>query len=200
MPDGLTVGGDLYLRGCTGLTALPDGLTVGGYLSLDGSNVPSSERRKVNNNAPSVFRWEFHGRQYIKADGIFQRVISHHGNVYRVRRIGQTNETYLVTDGAGKWSHGETLEEARRDLLYKIGNRDTSRYKGLTLESVFPLAEAIECYRVITGACAAGTKHFMEGMLPEKERKEAYSVAEMIRLTAGQYGADTFRQFFESKR
>jgi hypothetical protein len=35
-PEGLTVGGYLYLGGCTGLTALPEGLTVGGYLYLGG--------------------------------------------------------------------------------------------------------------------------------------------------------------------
>jgi hypothetical protein len=35
-PDGLTVGGSLSLCGCTGLKELPNGLTVGGDLSLDG--------------------------------------------------------------------------------------------------------------------------------------------------------------------
>lgn len=35
LPDGLTVEGSLYLRGCTSLTALPEGLTVGGCLYLD---------------------------------------------------------------------------------------------------------------------------------------------------------------------
>ena len=34
--DNLTVGGSLYLRGCTGLTSLPDNLTVGDYLYLQG--------------------------------------------------------------------------------------------------------------------------------------------------------------------
>jgi hypothetical protein len=33
---GLSVGGYLYLRGCTGLTVLPEGLSVGGYLDLEG--------------------------------------------------------------------------------------------------------------------------------------------------------------------
>ena len=35
LPEGLTVGGSLYLQGCTWLTALPEGLTVG-YLDLEG--------------------------------------------------------------------------------------------------------------------------------------------------------------------
>ena len=32
LPEGLSVGGDLYLRECTGLTALPEGLSVGGAI------------------------------------------------------------------------------------------------------------------------------------------------------------------------
>ena len=34
LPEGLTVGGTLYLNGCIGLTHLPEGLTVGGTLYL----------------------------------------------------------------------------------------------------------------------------------------------------------------------
>ncbi len=33
-PENLTVSGSLYLRGCTGLTALPENLTVSDYLDL----------------------------------------------------------------------------------------------------------------------------------------------------------------------
>lgn len=114
-----------------------------------------------------------------------------------MRHIGKHEDSYLVTDGAGKWSHGATLEEARKDLLYKIGNRDTSKYRGLTLDSVLPLAEAIECYRVITGACEAGTKHFMEDVLTEADRRGEYTISDMIRLTDGQYGSAAFKAFFK---
>ena len=38
LPEGLTVGGSLVLRG-TGITALPEGLTVGGYLYLSGTGI-----------------------------------------------------------------------------------------------------------------------------------------------------------------
>ena len=36
LPENLSVGGFLSLDGCTGLTALPENLSVGGFLSLDG--------------------------------------------------------------------------------------------------------------------------------------------------------------------
>ncbi|EOX8911384.1 hypothetical protein ACPW5X_002784 [Citrobacter freundii] len=38
LPDNLTVGGGLYLRG-TSITALPDNLTVGGWLDLEGTSI-----------------------------------------------------------------------------------------------------------------------------------------------------------------
>ena len=39
LPDGLSVGGSLDLQDCTGITALPDGLSVGGYLDLRGTGI-----------------------------------------------------------------------------------------------------------------------------------------------------------------
>lgn len=42
---------------------------------------------------------------------------------------------YLVTDGEGRYAHGETIKEARESLIYKIKNRDKSEYESLTLDS-----------------------------------------------------------------
>ena len=39
MDESGKIGGSLYLGGCTGITALPDGLTVGGYLDLRGTGI-----------------------------------------------------------------------------------------------------------------------------------------------------------------
>ena len=78
-------------------------------------------------------------------------------------------------------------------MIYKIGDRDTSKYKELTRSSVLSLEKAIEAYRVITGACAPGTKRFVGGL---SEVKQEYTVAEIVDLTAGRYGNDTFRNFF----
>jgi len=194
LPEGLTVGGALYLRG-TGITSLPEGLTVSGSLDLSGTGITDTSR--VNRKAPSVYFWRWRDRSFIKADGVFQQIINRHGNLYKVRRIGRKEETWLITDGAGRWAHGDTIQEARRDLLYKIANRDTSRYKGLTADSELSFQEAIEAYRVITGACAAGTRNFVENILPESEKKPTYTIAEIIELTKGHFGANTFAEFFK---
>ena len=189
LPEGLTVGGSLYIED-TEITNLPEGLTVGGSICIEGTEITNT--LKVKKDAPTLYQWR--NNKYIKCDGIFNEVISHHGNIYKVKDIGRTKEYYLVGDGNGKWAHGDTIEEARNDLLYKISNRDKSKYEDLTLDSVLSYEEAIECYRVITGACLAGTKGFCENVLTKKE--EFYSIKEIISLTKGQYGNIEFKKFF----
>ncbi len=193
MPDNLTVGGSLDLEG-TGITALPDNLTVGGSLYLRGTGITDTSKVNRNINENSFFEWR--GRKYIKADGIFSKVVSHKRNVFKIQKIGQTKESYLVTDGNGKFSHGETIKEAKEDLIFKISNRDKSDYKGLTLESKLSFEKAIECYRIITGACSFGTKDFVSNRLIKREKE--YTIAEMIEVTKGEYGNTSFSNFFNN--
>ena len=174
--------------------SFPEGMTIGGGLSLDNNQLTEKVTPPKHKDAPTMLQWRWRDRHYIKADDIFQEVISHRGNIYRVKSIGSDKVTYLITNGDGKWAHGNTLKEAREDLIYKISDRDTTKYKGLTLDSVLTKAEAIQCYRTITGACAAGTKGFINS-LPKVKNK--YSIAEIIELTKGCYGNETFANFFK---
>ena len=204
LPDNLTVGGGLYLRG-TGITSLPDNLIVGGGLYLCGTGINDTSkvknrlsqdaRRRIENITNQVLRWEFGNRIYIKVDGIFSQLISLRGNVSVIRQIGKDRKEYLVTDGLGRWAHGYTIADARKDLIYKISNRDKSAYENLTLDSKLTFEECIECYRVITGACAAGTRDYVENRLP-KPHKEKYTIREIIDLTDGEYGSNALKEFF----
>lgn len=133
--------------------------------------------------------------EHVISDNILSKVINKKGNVYHVVNYGEDKETFLITDGEN-WSHGETLEKAKDSLMYKISNRDTSKYKNLTLDSVLTLEEAIKMYRVITGACETGAKYFVENVL--KTSKRTFTIKEIIELTEGQYGNSTFAEFFES--
>ena len=187
--------GYLDLRG-TGITSLPDNLTVGGYLHLRGTGITDTSmvNRKFTVDLVNKI-WA--NSKFIRADGVFTEVLSHHNNVWEVKKIASTKSFYLVTDGHGKYAHGDTIQEAKKDLLYKISNRDKSEYEKLTLDSVLTFEEAIECYRIITGACSFGTKNFVETILPEKDKKASYSIREMIEITRGQYGNETFKSFFK---
>lgn len=103
--------------------------------------------------------------------------------------------TYAVHDGEA-YSHGETLKEAKADLIYKRTSRNLSAYESLTMNSKLPLAECIKMYRSITGACSLGTKEFCS----RRKLKKAYTVREVIELTDGAYGNDILRSFFAGKR
>ena len=208
LPDNLTVGGSLDLRG-TGITALPDNLTVGGYLDLRGTGITGEVKvnKKLSSKAIAAISrvsnmpifWEWNDRSYIKVDDMFTAVDSHHGNVYRVHKLNSSEQLYLVTDSENHWAHGRTLQEARADLIFKINDRDTSVYRNMSLNDTITYEEAIAAYRTITGACAAGTKDFIENRLP-KPHKDKYTVQEIIALTEKEYGGKKFSEFFKSNK
>ena len=200
LPDNLTVGGWLDLSG-TNITSLPDNLTVGGWLDLSGTNITDKEREKVktpdkqkmfefNLSVRAKLSWQ-NGR-YRVFDGIFCEVLRKFKNAYKVK-IGLATK-YVVTDGVN-YAHGDTIKAARKDLMYKISNRDTSAYENYTKDTIVSFEEAIKMYRVITGACEAGTRHFVSGL---KELKPHYTIAEIIKLTEGQFGNTEFKNFFRS--
>jgi hypothetical protein len=135
------------------------------------------------------------GKPAIICDGILSEVISQKGNVYKVINYGQGKESYIVKDG-DIYSHGNTLEQAKDSLIYKISNRDTTPYKDWKLSDVKTKEELIKAYRVITGACESGTKYFCENTnIPDK-----CTVEEAIRLTKGQYNSDKFKEFFKGRK
>ena len=169
-----------------------DGNKYNGWLDLRGTQI--TDTSMVKRDVPQLLRWEYKGREYIKVDGIFSRVISHKGKVWRTQQIGSKKVQYLVTDGEGRYSHGDTLQQAKADLVYKISERNTEKYKDMTLDTRLTFAEAVEFYRVITGACEAGTREFVQSL--GESVKKHYTIAEMIEVTKGQYGNDTFREFF----
>jgi hypothetical protein len=189
IPEGFnpTVGGTLDL---SSLTSIPEGFnpTVGGYLDLM-SNLSASYKK-----LPSGYLLSWQDGKYLLADGIFTEVISHKGHVYHVRKIGEKDIFYLVTDGNGKWSHGTSLKEAKSDLMFKISDRTKDDYKNLKLTDTLNFEDAIMCYRVITGACSYGTKDFVTNRLKRKQKK--FTISEMIEVTKGEYGNKTFSNFF----
>ena len=50
-------------------------------------------------------------------------------------------------------------------------------------------------YRIITGACKQGTDMFISSLKPDAI-KDKYTIQEIIDITNGQYGNDTFKKFF----
>jgi hypothetical protein len=209
IPDGFnpTVGGSLDLRSLTSipdtfnptvggsldlgsLTFIPDTFnpTVGGDLWL--SKGLSCNKTKLSENY--LFSWQ--DGKYISVDGIFTEVVKKKGNVYHVKKLNDDKIFYLITDGE-RWSHGDTLKEAKEDLVYKDTNKTKDDYKDLTLSSVLTFEEAVVCYRVITGACSFGVKDFVKNKLDKVEKE--YSIGTIIEKTVGCYGNENFKEYFK---
>ena len=137
---------------------------------------------------------EWQDGKYILIDGILSEVIHRKGNVIKALTLGSNKESYIVSDENGNYAHGETLKDAYNDLRFKTANRSKDDYKELTVDSELSLTDAVICYRVITGACRFGVKEFCKAHnLIEKP----YTISEIIELTRGSYGGDTFNNFFK---
>ena len=187
LPEGLTVGRSLDLRE-TQITSLPQGLTVGGWIDFRGTQIKNRTKYKKLQNGDYV-----PGR-YLYADGILthvkrKRVL--HGYTYYVGKIKGQNVIY---DGKN-YAHCKNFKSGVEDLAFKAAeDRGAEQYRNMPVDTELTVEEAKTMYRVITGACQAGTNAFVESL---GKLKEKYTIAEMIDLTRGQYGSTTFKDFWE---
>ena len=132
---------------------------------------------------------------YLYADGILSYVHCTKEvkgyTIYETTRIGYTEVEYVASDG-DNYSHASSIRSAILDLRFKLSDRDTSWLDNKTLESILSTEDSILAYRCITGACSGGVEGFLKGI----KEKESYTIEEIISLTSGQYGNQTFKQFF----
>ena len=200
LPENLTVGGNLYLRG-TSITSLPDNLTVGGGMDLRGTRITSLPENITCGRIH--FNGFLSGHEFIVTEeisGIVRsrkmageiEVISIKDHKFKNGNLVEIGTFYVARKGE-YYSHGKTVSEAMSDLRFKTSSRDKSEYEGIDLEEKRPIDDLAIMYRVITGACSFGVNEFIS----EEERKETYSVNEIIKLTGGRYGSQEFKEFFK---
>ena len=192
LPDNLAVGGWLDLRG-TGITALPDNLVVGWSLYLTDTGITAQKRKK----ARKLKDGDYMPGRYLYADGILthvkQRVEVDGYTLY----IGKIKGKNVVSDGTF-YAHCGKLRDGIADIAFKrAADRGADQYKGLSLDTSLTVDEAKTMYRIITGACRAGTDAFVESL--GDTLKERYTIREMLKITKGQYNADRFAEFFEEE-
>ena len=190
LPDNLTVGGWLNLSG-TGITSLPDNLTVGGSLYLRDTGITSAERKKVRRLRDG----DYVPGRYIYCDGNLTHVKSKRRVQGYDLYIGKIKGHNVVSDGEF-YAHCDDLREGIADIAFKRAkDRGAEQYRGLSLDTVLTLDEAKTMYRVITGACRAGTEGFAASL--GDRLKDRYTIREMIEVTRGQYNAERFAEFWE---
>ena len=186
LPDNLTVGGSLYLSG-TNITALPDNLTVGGSLDLSGTGIKRKKCKKLHDG-------DYVPGKYLYADNILTHVKKKKKAGDYTIFVGKIPGHNVVFDGK-HYAHCRNFRDGVADLLFKsAADRGAEQYRGISLDDSFTEEELKTMYRVITGACKAGTESFVNSL---KDLKDKYTVREVIEMTDGQYGTKQFRAFFE---
>ncbi len=191
IPEGFnpTVGGSLYLGS---LTSIPEGFnpTVGGYLDL--RSLTSIERKKVK--CKSLSNGDYIPGNYLYVDGILTHVKRKRTFGKYTFYQGKIKGKNVIFDGEN-YAHCKKFKDGVHDLNFKKAkDRGAEQYRELTLDSEVTKDYAITMYRIITGACRAGTEQFLSTI---KEFKNKYTVRELIEITRGQYGASTFENFFK---
>ena len=203
-PKLTTVGGYLYCRGADTRTAFPKLTTMGGYLDCRGADTKTAFPKLKNQNTGNTkaikqVQQAFKKQGFLFVDGILSWLkstrISGNVKIHKIQIVGKLKLSYCI-EMDGTYSHGETLKEARESLIYKIGDRDKSDYEGWTVDKKITKKQAIESYRVITGACEHGVRNFVEGI---GKTKSHYTVQEIIEMTKGQYGHGEYKNFFNNK-
>jgi len=198
----LHVGGSLDLRG-TQITALPDDLHVGGSLGLWGTQITA-----LPDNLSVEEIW-FDGKigdqTFAVFDGIGSVVLSEKsvGDIL-IRHCQKSQfedgklvgDKFYVASRDGENAHGETIQEATEELMFKGGERDVDQYRDMPLDTVKTPSEWALIYRIVTGACSFGTREFIKS---KGAMKESYSLAEILEETRGAWGHDQFRAVVASK-
>ena len=205
LPDGFIVPGALIIDGCpikelpeklivgdsmsiqdTEISDIPESLTVNGYIFAD-FGVNEEEVSKLRNG-------DYEEGRYLYIDWIpthIKRMKKIGKYDYYIGRIPGVN---VVSDGT-YYAHCENIREGIRDLEFKHAkDRGAEQYRGIDKDEPIPTSEMIEMYRIITGACRQGTEAFLQSL---GKLKDAYTVREAIELTAGHYGSNDFKKFFE---
>ena len=208
IPDDCHVGRGIQACGSK-LRHIPENFVLSSFLDVSGTGVsviPANVITKKIYCEPGVkvdaYRFQSSkamdvhpNGQYIMCDGILAKLLERKGNVWRCMDLSNGQEHYMLTDGAGHYAHGKTIQLAKADLRFKVSPREMDQYQKLDLDASLTFEEAYACYRTITGACQFGTDQFIQS-LPEV--KDTYTIREIIELTQGQYGHKAFAQFFHA--
>lgn len=200
--DFTAITGYVDCRGADTKTAFPKLTSIGGYVYCSGADTKFRADIKTNDiNCDAVKRStdsllaSFAMSGFLFCDGILSKVVSKKKVgavvVYVVVLCGHTDTSYVVDKG-GVYSHGKTLKEAKESLIFKITDRDTSKFKSWTGSTVISASDAIKSYRAITGACEFGVRDFCS----DKDLKRKYTVSDVIKLTKGKYGSSEYAAFF----
>ncbi len=196
IPDRVTSIGDYVFYACIGLTSviIPDSVTSIGdntfkwCIRITALTIANKtyQTKCVDGLLTIIYNERQHKEYTIYKAAIFENM-SNKNMCLTPCYVAQLDEVC---------AHGKTLKAAIKDLKWKLAEeRGQEQYADLTKDSILSLEDAKLCYHVITGSCSIGIDNFVNMV----GAKEQYTIAEIIKLTKGNYGGDLFEQYFNKE-
>jgi hypothetical protein len=173
------------------LKELNTDITAGGTVDLPNLKTNNGN---IKENQSIIYSKDSKDNKYVIIDGILSEIINKKSNIFKLKNINSNKVFYCVTDGNGKYAHGDTIKNAKADLIYKLADIDKSKFEGLKLTNVLSFEKCIELYRTITGACYFGVKNFVESNNIEHRD---YTVQEILDKTKNQYNNNLLVDFIK---
>jgi hypothetical protein len=192
----LVVGGTIYVNDLNQLEISSESMIkIGGKIAhCISEGEPHSDISYILYSNQKLKDGDYVEGRYMYADGVLTQVKSKKTCGKYTIYYGKIKTHNVVYDGV-YYAHCKTIREGIKDIEFKHAkDRGLDEYKELTLDSVIKKDDAITMYRVITGACQQGTQMFIDEL--GDSIKDEYTISEIIELTSGEYGSDTFRRFF----
>ena len=114
----------------------------------------------------SMLERSFNASGYTFVDRILAKIVHTRGNVKKIIIAGQSEISYLVSDGEHH-AHGKTLKQAQDDLRFKkIAEKlKTEPIKADTIITVM-------YYRTVTGSCETGVKQWIDATFDEAQKSD----------------------------
>ena len=121
-------------------------------------------------------------------------ILKRKNNIIKCKFLNNYEDCW-VFEKNGIYAHGGTVKQAYFDWLFKTSDRDVEQYRSVQTDEIHELSYWVVAYRTITGACSLGTNNYLENN--KDKYKDKMTLNEVIKATEGQYGSNTFKEFFQ---
>ena len=163
-PNLTSIGGSVSVRGGSKLS-VPNLTSIGGFVDVRWDSKLIRSKTEITYDR-SMLERSFNASGYTFVDRILAKIVHTRGNVKKIIIAGQSEISYLVSDGEHH-AHGKTLKQAQDDLRFKkIAEKlKTEPIKADTIITVM-------YYRTVTGSCETGVKQWIDATFDEAQKSD----------------------------
>ncbi len=164
VPNLTSVGGFVSV-GENAKLSVPNLTSIGGPVDVWGNAKLIRSKTEITYDR-SMLERSFNASGYTFVDRILAKIVHTRGNVKKIIIAGQSEISYLVSDGEHH-AHGKTLKQAQDDLRFKkIAEKlKTEPIKADTIITVM-------YYRTVTGSCETGVKQWIDATFDEAQKSD----------------------------